>query len=199
MLWHRAAIYHLPQLYASSSTVPTELSLLFYDHTVSNDTKQDMWSVASLIEAIMMRIRRDLSHVKEIVLASDNATCYQNQVLPSLLSFLAATVGLHIFSLLPREVQDGKSIVDAHFALAMLHVNRFVKAGHDATCWNTIPACQPDRGRSAVKYIQHHHAGAAGRSMDGKKSIFFIQRMFNTSVKSSVTLFNTKTLCFSTT
>jgi hypothetical protein len=137
----RAAIYHLPQQYASSSTVATELPLLFYDQIVSNDAKQDMWSVASLIEAIMMRIRRDLSHVKEIVVISDNASCYQNQVLPSLLSFLAATVGLQIISLLHSEVQDGKSIVDAHFALAKLSVNRFVKAGHDATSWNTIPAC----------------------------------------------------------
>jgi hypothetical protein len=185
MLWHGAAIYHLPQQYASSSTVPTELSLLFYDHIVSNDITQGMWSVALLIEAIMMRIRRDLSHVKEIVLVSDNASCYQNQVLPSLLSFVAATVGIQIISLLPSEVQDGKSIVDAHFPLSMLHVNRFVKAGHDVTCWNTIPACQPDRGLNAVIHIQHHHAGAAGRSMDGKKSI-----------KSSAKLFNTKTLCF---
>jgi hypothetical protein len=102
MLWHGAAIYHLPQQYASSSTVPTELSLLFYDLIVSDDTKQDMWSVASLIEAIMMRIRRDLWDVKEIVLVSDNASGYQNQVLPSLLSFLAATVGIQIISLLPR-------------------------------------------------------------------------------------------------
>jgi hypothetical protein len=78
-----------------------------------------------------MRIRQDLQHVKEIVLVSDNAGCYQNQVLAALLPFLAAAVGLQIIFLLHSEVQDGKSIVDAHFALAMLHVNRFVKAGHD--------------------------------------------------------------------
>jgi hypothetical protein len=156
MPWHGAAVYHLPQQYTSSSTVPTELSLLFYDHIVSNDTMQDMWSIASLIEAIMMRIRRDLPHVKDIVLVSDNSGCYQSQVLPALLPFLASTVGLQIIFFLHSEVQDGKSIADAHFALSMLHVNRFVKAGQDVTTPAQLVAAQRSCGgleNSAAKLV----------------------------------------------
>jgi hypothetical protein len=44
-------------------------------------------------------------------------------------------------------------------------------ATEPTTCWNTIPACQPDRGLSAAIYIQQHDAESLTRRLEDSESV----------------------------
>lgn len=86
---------------------------------------QDVCSVCCLLDAVMARIRLELLTVQLIHLLSDNATCYQNYLPPALSLFIAKEHGLLLNGFTYSETQRGKSLLEAHFALAMMHINRF--------------------------------------------------------------------------
>ncbi|OWZ10435.1 hypothetical protein PHMEG_00016716 [Phytophthora megakarya] len=48
---------------------------LYFDHLAMEDSKQEKKTVISLVEAVIMRLRRDLPNNKRITLFSDNASC----------------------------------------------------------------------------------------------------------------------------
>ena len=59
---------------------------------------------------------------------SDNAKSNQNSILPVMLPFVVGSHGtFRISSFVHTETQDGRILVDAHFAVAMKHVNSFVR------------------------------------------------------------------------
>lgn len=138
IFWHGIVVFYLPVDVAGSANhtngTGTELlSMLFYDHIVQGDSKQDVFAVASILEAAFMRLKQHIPENTEVVLLSDNAGCYQNSTLPIMLPFIARSNGLTAVKFLHTETQDGKSLVDAHFATSMRHVNKYVARGHDAT------------------------------------------------------------------
>lgn len=116
MSWHGALVQYF--VYDESDTSVTE-ERLYYDHISTGDTKQDRESTISMIEAVLLRLSKDLRDVKKIVFISDNATCYQNTLIPLLLPFLSFVYKVEITRYLHTETQDGKSTLDAHFARAM--------------------------------------------------------------------------------
>ena len=99
--------------------------MLYYEHIVHGDSKQDFMAVASLLEAGFMRLKNDLPVLEEVVLVCDNAGSYQNSMLPIMTPFIARDNGLSILRFIHSETQDGKSLVDAHFAIAMKHVTMY--------------------------------------------------------------------------
>ncbi|PXF48898.1 hypothetical protein BWQ96_01240 [Gracilariopsis chorda] len=138
--WHATVVFYLPDDYGSDveNTSPHHLSMLFYDHIVQGDTQQDVSGVASLLEAAMMQLKIDLPKVKEVVAISDNATCYQNTRLPIILPFIAKAKGFSVLRFMHTETQDGKSMVDALFAIALQHVSKIVVEGMDVITSSTL-------------------------------------------------------------
>ena len=136
--WQGIVVFYLPVDDARSANYTngtgTELlSILFYDHIVQGDSKQDVFALASILEASFMHLKQDIPEATEVVLLSDIAGCYQNSTLPIMLPFIARNNGLTAVKFLHTETQDGKSLVDAHFAIGMRHVNNYMAQGHDAT------------------------------------------------------------------
>lgn len=138
--WHGIVVFHLDKCYDESGkyTGPEHLSMLFYDHFIQGDTQQDVTAVASILEAGIMRLKKDLPNVTEIILLSDNAACYQNLTLPVTLPFVAKANEVSLLKFIHTETQDGKLLVDAHFAIAMSHVSKIVGEGNDFTTPSTL-------------------------------------------------------------
>ncbi len=117
--WHGAVVFFAEREGA--------LNQLYYDQISSDDSMQDTFAVASMCDVICRRISLDLPQVRSLHFLSDNARCYQNLSLPVMLPFIVRSHGeLCLKTFLHSETQDGKSLVDAHFAMAMIHINRFV-------------------------------------------------------------------------
>ena len=53
----------------------------YYNHISDGDSKQDWQAVLSIYEAILRRIEKYYPHIYEVVIYSDNARCYQNEML----------------------------------------------------------------------------------------------------------------------
>ena len=106
--------------------------------------KQDGMTVISLIEAALVSIVDQLSFIDEIVLQSDNALTYQNpQVLFGIqLPNAKYHKNLFISEFTHSETQDGKTILDAHFASMNRHLVSFMKMYKQ----NRITRVQTPRG-----------------------------------------------------
>lgn len=104
--------------------------MMFYDHFVQGDWKQDFIAVDFLLEAGFIGIKRDLPSANELILLTYNAGCYRNSIVPIMVPFLAKENGMSLIKFIHIETQDGKSLVDAHFAIAMRHVSIYVNKCH---------------------------------------------------------------------
>lgn len=103
-----------------------QLSMFFVDHIPTNDKKQDRMLTASIIEALCFRIRRVLSKAKEIVICSDNARNYNNNMIPIILPKMYESHGLRFSVYIHPDACCGKSCVDAHFAVSFRHLKRYI-------------------------------------------------------------------------
>lgn len=133
--WHGALVHYFEfndDIQHSRSPSATDTKI-YYDHLSLDDSKQDRDSVLSLVEAVIIRLRKDLPSINCITLLSDNATCYQNWLLPLIVPYLAWIHGITIKRIIHSETQDGKSVLDAHFARAMQTLIEWVKEDHDCT------------------------------------------------------------------
>ncbi|GMF29003.1 unnamed protein product [Phytophthora lilii] len=133
--WHESLVRYFKYDDGSSSGEtghPTAVDTkLYYDRFSVSDMKQDREAVVSLIEAVLIRLKRDLPHITRITFLSDNATCYQNWLIPLILPYLSHVHGIDVVRIIHTETQDGKSILDAHFARAMEHIVEWVKEGNN--------------------------------------------------------------------
>lgn len=80
---------------------------------------------------MLIDIQRDLPHVTQICLQSDNASSYQNAFVAVILPILSSAHGIKITRFVHTETQDGKSLLDAHFARAARKVRVWVQQGLD--------------------------------------------------------------------
>ena len=92
---------------------------MFFDHISSGDSTQDCIAVCSMLDAIFSRLKTELPRVRFVCLISDNARCYQNDLVQVISPFLANAHSLHFKSVVHAEMQRGKSLLDAHSALAL--------------------------------------------------------------------------------
>ena len=100
---------------------------------------QDMTAVAAHFESICSTFKDNpnLKHIKNIIVQSDGAACYQNVQLKLIAWFIAKKYGLNLERYIHTGVQDGKGQLDAHFATSMKHVMRHVVEGN-----NTVSPAQ---------------------------------------------------------
>lgn len=88
---------------------------------------QDFLAVLSIIDAILARLRLELPTVTSIFMLSDNARCYQNDILTVAVPYITKEHGIFLSGIVHSETQRGKSLLDAHFAIAMMHVNLYCR------------------------------------------------------------------------
>lgn len=73
-----------------------------------------------------MRLKLDEPHLSEVVIVSDNAGRYHNNVLPDVLPFIASSTGFALLKYMHGEMCDGKGPCNVQFSICMCRVNAFV-------------------------------------------------------------------------
>ena len=140
----------------NDNVVPTPKKYTVYlDQIVSDGNKQDSLSVYSLLDAALAQISNELPFISSIILQTDNAKSYNNTFLLCaipLLNVVYKPKGLGITEFIHTETQDGKTILDAHFARCMKFINHFM-----STCVRNqvIKINTP----SALGYALSHNGG----------------------------------------
>ena len=111
------------------SKQPVQYSV-YLDQVLEDGNKQDTICVVSLLDAALKQISYNIPSIKSIILQSDNANSYQNNFIICAIALLNAsnTVNsVRIISFIHTETQDGKTVLDAHFARCMRFLNHFMK------------------------------------------------------------------------
>lgn len=134
------------------------LSMFFVDHVMENDKKQDYILVASILDALCYRIRKQLPGAEEIAFISDNARNYNNDFLPILLPKICDSHNLLVRTYLHPDPCCGKSCVDGHFAVIWRLVKRYIQETENdvLTPEDMMDALTYDGGikNSTVDYIK---------------------------------------------
>ena len=100
---------------------------VYMDQILAGGNRQDLVCVGSLLDAALKQISVDLPFVSEIILQSDNANCYQNTFLICLIALLNSYYQgvLRIKNFIHTKTQDGKTVLDAHFARCMWFISHY--------------------------------------------------------------------------
>lgn len=152
--WHGAMVSYFE--WDVQSSVPKE-RVLYMDHVVESESKQDWLSVVALVEAVMSEIAR-LTAVRRVVLLSDNASYYKSPALLLFFPTISRDTGVFISRYIHTEVQDGKSLLDAHFGRCTGQITQFLNKGNDVSTAAEIVCALLDRGglpNTATCMIQH--------------------------------------------
>lgn len=136
--WHGAAVYYLPHEFSTESAMAGEFAMMFLDHILGNESTQDWCSVAAVVECVAMRVKQELPHVSEVCFVSDNAGCYNINILPVVLPYICKSSDLQLVSYLHGETCDGKGACDAHFSVGMSRVCAFCRQGNDVATPHAI-------------------------------------------------------------
>ena len=132
----------------------------------------------SILEEVLLRIKKEFTHVRTIILKSDNARCYQNALLLTLVPVLSRTCGLYVVRFVHTEAQDRKSGLDACFGASSAWTDKYRRKGNNATTANQLVSALRDRGVMAnciSELIRHDRlrlerlrtvAGPAVKSLD---------------------------------
>ena len=101
----------------------------YLDQILSDGNKQDAYCVMSLLDAALAQINHDCPFISSVVVQSDNARCYENHFLILGMCILNDLYHPDIFisSFIHTETQDGKTLLDAHFARCMRFLSHFMK------------------------------------------------------------------------
>ncbi|KAF1313432.1 hypothetical protein FI667_g17364, partial [Globisporangium splendens] len=124
------------------------------------------------MEAILIRIKKDLPHIKKVVVLSDNATCYQNMLLPLVFLLLGYVHGIDIVRLIHTETQDGKGVLGSHFARSMQVLIAWVREGNNCiTPTQTVIGLKSHGGlpNSVVELVEHDRSSLQKLVTDAKQ------------------------------
>lgn len=77
----------------TSLTAMSTLSENYIFHIVRNQTTQDATAVCSIVEYLKIRTKTELPELTDVLHMSDNARCYQNNVLPVVAPFIEEEEG----------------------------------------------------------------------------------------------------------
>lgn len=86
---------------------------MYLEHIASNQTVQDKSAVCCIIDAALQRENTELNELSDTWVLSDNASCYENNLLPVIFPFIADDAGIKLGDNLHSETQRGNSLVDA--------------------------------------------------------------------------------------
>lgn len=121
------------------------------DHIVENETTKDAVAVLSIVEAIFGKVSHTIPTIKEMTIRTDKATTYKNSLMYVLMPWIARKYGIRIRKILHTELQRGKCVADAIFAVRMRHCHRCVA---ETTCDIVTPKdlveALRDKGGTAI-------------------------------------------------
>ena len=100
---------------------------VYCDQILEGSNKQDGLAVLSMLEAFLKQLSVELPHIRTVTLQSDNAGCYQAKELLLLIAILNTSSQIRIVRFIHTETQDGKGLIDAHFAKGTAHLMKFMK------------------------------------------------------------------------
>ena len=100
---------------------------VYCDQILEGSNKQDGLAVISMLEAFLTQLKEELPHIKTVILQTDNAGCYQSKELLLLLAILNGCNTIKVTRYIHTETQDGKGLIDAHFAKGTAHLVKFMK------------------------------------------------------------------------
>lgn len=104
---------------------------MYFDLLSSGDSTQDYFMVLSGLEVMLSELHKELPYIKHVVVQSDNAKCYQSGSLFYGIAMINQTSIIKIKKFTHTETQDGKCSIDAHFAIAMAHILKYVAMGNN--------------------------------------------------------------------
>lgn len=91
-------------------------------------------AVVSIIEAVFRKISRTSHTIKELTISTENATTFKNSFIYVLVSWITRKYGMKIRKILHTEVQSGKCVAGAIFAVHMRHCHSCVAE----TAWDIV-------------------------------------------------------------
>ena len=123
--WHGMAII----FYLLDNEQQPFKNIVYLDQLLNDTNLQDSGTVIGLLEVGIRVILKELSFIKDAVLISDNASCYQNHLLTFMVGIYNQKFYNDIFisSIVHSETQYRKTLLDAHFATANKHLINFMK------------------------------------------------------------------------
>ena len=121
---------------------------VYCNQILEGSNKQDGLAVISMLEAFLTQLKEELPHIKTVTLQTDNAGCYQSKELLLLLAILNGCNKIKVTRYIHTETQDGKGLIDAHFAKGTAHVVKFMKTSQQ----NRIRVIATAKG-----LVQHLH------------------------------------------
>ena len=107
-----------------------EYSIETFVHVFDSCT-QDWFSVASILEHLLVTIKQEHSAVNRAYLKSDNVGCYHNASLILSLKPIGERDGIYIKRYDFSDPQTGKDICDRRIAPMKGHIQRWVDEKHD--------------------------------------------------------------------
>jgi len=132
--WHGIHLtYYKLEQHADENGISQQIPVkyaIYLDQILEDSNRQDCLCVFSLLDAALQQIKLNLPFITELILQSDNANCYQNNFIVCSIGLLNACYearGLKIIQFIHTETQDGKTVLDAHFATCMRFLTHFMR------------------------------------------------------------------------
>lgn len=93
---------------------------------MESEARKDCFAVFRIFDAIIARMVVEQPNIQNVLVMTDNAKRYKNLVLPVAFVYIAFHHNIFLNGIIHPETACGKSIVDPHFPISMMHVHRFV-------------------------------------------------------------------------
>ena len=105
------------------------MALYFIDCIVQGEQKADSSVVLSCLEAAFHALRKQVPHIKKVIVQSDNAKNFGGKHTKLLLPYVCSAAGLKLVAYYHNEAQSGKDMCDTHFLHQQTHVNTYLIQG----------------------------------------------------------------------
>ncbi|KNC83264.1 hypothetical protein SARC_04480 [Sphaeroforma arctica JP610] len=102
--------------------------IVYGDQILEKGGKQDGYAIAGLVETYLRQLKKEVPAIETTILSSDNAGCYQSKELLLLLPLLNLVLNIQVVRYIHTKTQDGKGLIDAHFARGTSHYMNFIRA-----------------------------------------------------------------------
>jgi hypothetical protein len=104
-----------------------------FDDVVGNNQCQDTVAVASLLEALIVRLKTAFPDVTTVSIQSDNGASYASPFLLFMVQLICRKHAIKPTEYVHNESGDGKTMLDAHFGVMTRLIDAFVDCGNDVT------------------------------------------------------------------
>jgi hypothetical protein len=121
--WHVSSV-------VTKSPFTDGLEVVSYVHLI-NSCRQDWYSVLSIIEHLLLLIKKRNTSITKAYIRSDEAGCYHNNMLISLLCDLGNRQAIRVVRHDHSEPQSGKDVCDRILCPFKASIRRYCNEGHD--------------------------------------------------------------------